>query len=214
MTTRACCAIGAALAAIHRAGANAPAGLDALVGESRFDREALARRLASLPSSLPPEVAAARDKVATWLDLPASESRITGLIHGDLFRDNVLWDGGRIAAVLDFESASKGSLAFDLMVTMLAWCFGDALDLGLASAMVRGYLEVRAIDPSTRAGLFEEALFACHRFATTRITDFELRPPGSGAYKDFRRWLAREDALRALGRDGLRAALFGPTPDG
>ncbi len=51
-----------------------------------------------------------------------------GLIHGDLFRDNVLWREGEISALLDFESASRGSRPFDLMVTILAWCFGDSLD--------------------------------------------------------------------------------------
>ena len=44
------------------------------------------------------------------------------MIHGDLFRDNVLWAGGEVAAILDFEQASGGSLAYDLAVCINDWC--------------------------------------------------------------------------------------------
>jgi homoserine kinase type II len=94
------------------------------------------------------------------------------LIHGDLFRDNVLWNGAEIAALLDFESASDGVLAYDLMVTVLAWCFGDALDVSLARAMVAGYAEVRALSRAETDGLLERvALRRCgSRSRASRIT--------------------------------------------
>jgi homoserine kinase type II len=51
--------------------------------------------------------------------------------------------------------------------------------------------------------LYSQAVFACARFSTTRITDFELRPRGTGVHKDFRRWLRRLDTVERLGEVGL-----------
>jgi homoserine kinase type II len=97
------------------------------------------------------------------------------------------------------------------MVTILAWCFGDDLEPGPASAMARAYLAT--MKPTAEEGeafrrdLYPQAIFACARFATTRITDFELRPKGTGIYKDFRRFLARMDTIERLGPEGLLTIL-------
>ena len=121
----------------------------------------------------------------------------TGTTHGDLFRDNVRWDGEEIVAALDFESAAMGTLAYDLAVTILAWCFTDRFEPSLVSALVAGYESVRRLEPSERAGLVAEAELACLRFATTRITDVETRSTGGGPRKDYRRFLARLDEVGA-----------------
>jgi len=93
------------------------------------------------------------------------------------------------------------------MVTLLAWCVGDALDPELARALADGYTAARPLPEAEAEALYAEGSFAALRFAITRITDFELRPRGSGVYKDFRRFVARGAALTALGSDGLRALL-------
>ncbi|HEX4335119.1 MAG TPA: homoserine kinase [Polyangiaceae bacterium] len=120
----------------------------------------------------------------------------SGVIHGDLFRDNVLWSGERIAALIDFESASNGPFAFDLMVTIHAWCYGDAFRPDLVGALLRGYDAVRHLEPSEHAGLLVEGALAALRFATTRITDFSMRAaPGQPPLRDYRRFLGRLEAL-------------------
>ncbi len=206
--------VGEALARVHEAGAGILAGpLGGDVGPGRFERRDLLGRLGGLEGlRLAPDVKAAQLQLMNALESlernPTERGPI-GFIHGDLFRDNVLFDEGGETVLLDFESASRGPIAFDLSVTILAWCFGDDLDLGLAAALVAGYRSVRDLHPRSRAALHGEALFACIRFATTRITDFELRPPGSGVYKDFRRWLERRAALLELGSAGFDAVLFG-----
>ncbi len=161
------------------------------------------------------DVRHARARLESTLSNEVAPTGPTGVIHGDLFRDNVLFDGERIVALLDFESASIGSFAFDLMVTILSFCFGDHLDEALACAMTRGYLEEAAFSPDElacfgRRALSQMRLFACARFTTTRITDFELRPKGTGIYKDFRRFLHRMDAIEALGKRGLATFLQVP----
>jgi homoserine kinase type II len=128
------------------------------------------------------------------------------VIHADLFRDNVLWDGTSVAGLLDFESASRGSAAFDLMVAVLAWCFGDTLELPLARALVGGYASVRPLGDE-RARLYDEAVFAAVRFSITRITDFELRARGAGVHKDFRRFVARLRAVEEIGPGAWPSAL-------
>jgi homoserine kinase type II len=122
----------------------------------------------------------------------------SGVIHGDLFRDNVLWQGDRIAALIDFESASTGPFAFDVMVTIQAWCFGDAFRLELVRAFFSGYESERSLEALERPALVAEGALAALRFATTRITDFSMRaPPGTPPLRDYRRFLARLEALES-----------------
>ncbi|MGK3997342.1 homoserine kinase [Sorangium sp. So ce1024] len=206
--------VGAALARVHLVGASFEGA-----SASRFDLDGLDQRLRGLRApgpggaapALPPDVAAAVDELTGRLErIRAATPRTPGpetLIHGDLFRDNVLWQDGEISALLDFESASRGSAAFDLAVTMLAWCFGDDLDPALAAALAAGYTSVRPLSAEERGRLFHESLVAALRFSITRITDFELRPKGSGVYKDYRRFLARQRTLERLGPEGLLALL-------
>ncbi|MDD2740698.1 MAG: homoserine kinase [Rhodocyclaceae bacterium] len=70
-----------------------------------------------------------------YADLPR------GVIHGDLFRDNVLWQSGQLSGVLDFYFAGEDVLLFDLAVVANDWC-ADAAKL---SALVAGYRSVRPI---------------------------------------------------------------------
>jgi homoserine kinase type II len=200
-------AVGRALARVHVAGAGE------LLEPSRFRYEDLQLRLdrvaASGDARFVQSVPSLRDALASaHRSRPAGLPR--GLIHGDLFRDNVLWEGdGTLAALLDFESASDGTFAYDLMVTILAWCVGDDLDLERARAMREGYEEVRPLTDPERQGLAAEGAFAALRFAVTRITDFGMRTAAGGPppARDWRRFLMRFDKLRALGADGVRRAL-------
>jgi homoserine kinase type II len=199
--------VGQALARVHVAGA----------GEarepSRFRYEDLSARLdrvaASGDARFAPLVPRLRDALAS-----AHEARPVGLprglIHGDLFRDNVLWaDDGTLAALLDFESASDGTFAYDLMVTVLAWCVGDDLDVVRARSMREGYEQVRPLDERERRALAADGQFAALSFAVTRVTDFGMRaaPEGPPPARDWRRFMMRFDKLRALGVDGVRHAL-------
>jgi homoserine kinase type II len=196
--------IGAALAGIHVAGQSFTAK------PSRFGSPELAARLESVArqGDLPIDVAAALPMLAARLArCDGAAARSDGVIHGDLFRDNVLWKGDRIEALLDFESASAGSYPFDLMVTALAWCTFDRFETAIARAMVEGYVSVRPLLADEIERIHAEACFAALRFTITRITDYELRPRGKGVFKDYRRFLARLSDLEALGDAGLRTAL-------
>ena len=188
---------GAALARMHQAGADFP---DPSPG--RYEPAEIDRRFAAIAAAAAQdaELNAAAAELGPELDrLWASRlpDLPLGLIHGDLFIDNVLFDGDRLTALLDFEQASWGRLAYDLAVTVLAFGFGrDDFRPEPTRAVVEGYASVRTLTPPERAAFADELRFAACRFAVTRITDVHLRrnagaPPG----KDYRRYLQRLTAI-------------------
>jgi homoserine kinase type II len=137
----------------------------------------------------------------------------TGLIHGDLFIDNVLYEDvpagapPRLGALLDFEQASWGRLAYDLAVTTLAFAYGrDDFRPDVTRALLEAYAAARPPGDDERRAFGAELRFAACRFATTRITDVHLkRDAGAPAGKDFRRYLARLASVdvHLATRDGL-----------
>jgi len=202
VTTDDAALVGASLARVHRAG-QAFTEADALTSSSRFSIGDIRARLTSLSGrGLPAELEAARRRLEQQAERLAQvipKAAPLALIHGDLFRDNVLFTPDGSVSLLDFESASTGQAAFDLMVTTLSWCFGDDLDRELARALFRGYAAIRPLDAAEIGELWDQGRIACIRFATTRMSDYELRPRDQGVYKDYRRFLARLRALDELG---------------
>jgi len=198
-------ALGDALASLHLATPNVTR-----LPDGRFRTEDLLKRLDRIEAESPEHRDAAlhiRRRLTHYAGLRNLELPM-GIVHGDLFKDNVLWSGTRVVALLDFESASHGLFAFDIMVTLLAWCYGDAFDPALVSAMLGSYVARRPLGRAERAALLVEGALACLRFATTRITDFSMRaPPGQAPLRDYRRFLARLSALEQGMLDPHLAAL-------
>lgn len=152
-----------------------------------------------LPVALRDDLALMAKRLEALTRNPLPDPVAPTIVHGDLFRDNVLWEGEQLSALLDFEFASQGSPLFDLMVTMLSWCFGSELEPSLARAFVASYRSERSLGDGELAACYSQALQACLRFAISRITDYELKPRERIAYKDYRRFLARLCAVESLG---------------
>ena len=198
-----CEAIGAALGALHAAAAD--------FGERRegiYTFERIVRRIESFRGDERlAEVMPLLDEETAFVRTSRAPELPSGTLHGDLFPDNALWRGGRLQAVLDFEQASFGRLAYDFAVTLLAWCWSGAdLDPTRARALAAGYQSVRPIAAVEREGLFVEARIAALRFTVTRITDVFLTGMARDG-KNFRDYLARLVRLRELGRSGLDGLL-------
>jgi homoserine kinase type II len=195
--------LGAALAALHTVGLELPASWRR---GSIYDHEHLVARYARFEDALDPALAKAipilGEELAHAAQHRAVRARATcGIIHGDLFRDNVLWEGERLVAILDFEQASGGSLAYDIAVCMNDWCWDGAPRLDLAQALLAGYASRRPLTDGDRAALPIEVRAAAARFTITRITDVYLARVDNRE-KDFRAFLARVEAWRgpALGQ--------------
>lgn len=194
--------LGEALARLHVAGLALPPSWRR---GSIYDHDHLKARYDRFASNVDPALAHAiaiiGEELAHASERAAVRRRATqGLIHGDLFRDNVLWEGGAITAILDFEQASGGSLAYDLAVCINDWCWTAQPELELVGALLEGYQRVRPLTPGDREALPIEVRAAATRFTITRITDVYLARV-TNPEKDFRAFLARVEAWRgpALG---------------
>ena len=204
--------LGAALARLHVAGLELPAGWRR---GSIYDHDHLVARYDRIATASDPQLAHAirllGEELAIVTDAAALRRRATtGMIHGDLFRDNVLWDTSpEVTALLDFEQASGGSLAYDLAVCINDWCWDPsaaAPSAALARALFAGYQAVRPLPAGDREALGIEIRAAAARFTITRITDVYLaRVPNPE--KDFRAFLARVEAWRGPALGQLTSAL-------
>jgi homoserine kinase type II len=195
VTPERCKAVGTALARASRAGQDFP-----VIREGRFKLSDVSRLLAQASAAARPEIASELAQLKALnaeLDANIPKGLGRGVVHGDLFRDNVLWQGQELVALLDWESASDGIVIYDLAVTLLAWCCGDTFDFTLARAMVDGYRSERDIPANEWVGLWWMMRLGCLRFATTRITDVYLRGTYPEGYKSFRRFLLRLACVEA-----------------
>ena len=104
-----------------------------------------------------------------------------GVIHADFFPDNVFFIRGRFAAAIDFYFACNDTLAYDVAVCLVSWCFDEAgrLQDGHARALLAGYEAVRPLTRTEREALPMLARGAAMRFFLTRLIDWDATPAGA-----------------------------------
>lgn len=195
-----CEALGAALAQLHEVGRAVPKHFHR---QGRYTHDQIQTRFEDFKNSSDPElqpaIAALREEFEWLAEREADRAAgQRGIIHGDLYPDNVLVSGTEIVALLDFEQASVGSLIYDLSVAINAWCFGSKLEPERVTALIRGYESRLPLDAEKRALLNIELRGSALRFLVTRITDIYLSA-GAPQTKDFRRFLMRLESWRATG---------------
>jgi len=117
-----------------------------------------------------------------------------GVIHADLFPDNVFFLDDRLSGLIDFYFACTDFYAYDLVICMNAWCIEPdrAFNLTKARALLGAYQRVRPLTPAERAALPLLARGGALRFLLTRLYDWLNRPPGAFVEpKDPREYLAK-----------------------
>jgi homoserine kinase type II len=104
-----------------------------------------------------------------------------GVIHADYFPDNVFFRAGRFAGAIDFYFACEDALAYDVAVSLNAWCFeaDGSFNITAARALVSGYEAVRPLSAAERAALPVLAHGAAMRFFLTRLHDWGATPAGA-----------------------------------
>jgi len=108
-----------------------------------------------------------------------------GVIHADMFRDNVFFLGDDLSGVIDFYFACNDALAYDVAVGLNAWCFerDHSFNITKGQALLRGYTSVRPLQPAERAALPTLARGAALRFMLTRLYDWVNTPDGAQVVK-------------------------------
>ena len=174
-----CREVGRALAGLHRAGADfaltRPNAL-ALTGWRKL-WEGARDRADEVDAGLKADIDAdfalfERD----WpRDLPA------GVIHADLFPDNVFFLGNELSGLIDFYFACNDFLAYDVATCLNAWCFekDGSYNITKGAALLSGYESVRRLEPAELAALPLLARGSALRFLLTRLYDWLTIPDGA-----------------------------------
>jgi len=105
----------------------------------------------------------------------------TGIIHADLFPDNVFFLGDELSGLIDFYFACTDTLAYDIAICLNAWCFETDLSFNItkARALLNGYSKVRPLSPDEYDALPILARGAALRFLLTRLYDWLSVPEGA-----------------------------------
>lgn len=108
-------------------------------------------------------------------DLPS------GVIHADLFPDNVFFLNDRLSGLIDFYFACNDYLVYDLAVCINAWCFEKDCSFNLTKGMemIAGYQSVRPLSAAEIEALPILARGSALRFFLTRLYDWIMTPPGA-----------------------------------
>ena len=105
----------------------------------------------------------------------------TGLIHADLFPDNVFFTGERLTGLIDFYFACTDAFAYDLAICLNAWCFepDGAFNVTKARVMLSNYRKVRPFSDAELEALPLLARGSAIRFLLTRLFDLLNHPEGA-----------------------------------
>ena len=200
-----CRAAGEACARLHLAGRDFSMYRrnNLSVAEWKQIFEPLARHADRLRDGLGLWIADELDTLAElWpTDLPS------GVIHADMFPDNVFFAGEQLTGIIDFYFACNDFFAYDLAICLNSWCFpkGRGFDPDLAAAMVSGYNGERRLEEREVTALPILARGAAMRFLLTRLEDW-FKHADSGNRKDPLEFLPIIETCRRLDS----AVLFRP----
>ncbi len=177
--TRHCGMLGEALARMHAAGEGFPlrrANALSVNGWLPLFRRAEGRADEVLPGLA---VTLAEEIATLGRSWPAGLPR--GVIHADLFPDNVFFLAGKLSGLIDFYFACDDALAYDLAICLNAWCFEPdaSFNITRGMAMINGYERVRRLEQPEIEALPALARGAALRFLLTRLVDWLDRTEGA-----------------------------------
>jgi homoserine kinase type II len=179
ITAQHCAALGHAMADLHMKGLGfphtRPNSLGLRAWRPLFDQEA--QRADEVKPGLAAFLRRELDHLEShWpLDLPA------GIIHADLFPDNVFYQGDEISGLIDFYFACTDFLAYDIAICLNAWCFetDGSFNITKARLLLLNYQQVRPLSSAEFDALPILARGAAIRFLLTRLYDWLNTPAGA-----------------------------------
>ena len=175
-----CREAGEGLAWLHLSGEGYPARRANDLGQPHWAPLFAKHRQAA--DGLKPGLAATIDKDLAALALAWPRGLPAGVIHADYFPDNVFFKSdGKFAAAIDFYFACDDAYAYDIAVTLNAWCFeaDGSFNITAARALIAGYERRRPLSPAERDAIPILARGAAMRFFLTRLADWGATPAGA-----------------------------------
>ena len=185
---------GSALARLHEAAADFALGRENTLGAHTWRPlyDASAARADTVEAGLKAEIEHRLQAIlAKWpTDLPS------GAIHADLFPDNMFLQDGAVSGVIDYYFACTDAYAYDLAITLNAWCFDgeNCWRPDHSAQMMAGYQSIRPLSAAEQAALPVLLQGAAMRFLLTRLYDW--LHPRSDALANQKDPLQQRDQLR------------------
>jgi len=176
---RHCAPLGRVLAEMHLAAANfgmaRPNALDLAGWRPLFDR--CGPRAHEVQNGLAGEI----EQELEYLEENWPSGLPTGVIHADLFPDNVFFLGDRVSGVIDFYFACNDLFAYDLAICINAWCFekDGSFNVTKARHMLNAYRSVRPFSAAELAAIPVLLRGGALRFLLTRLHDWLHHPEGA-----------------------------------
>jgi len=174
-----CAALGEALARLHLAGADFPMRRENALSVAGWRQlyAACSERADEVQRNLKAALAAELDE----LEREWPRGLPQGVIHADLFPDNVFFLGDKLSGLIDFYFACTDTLAYDVAICLNAWCFeiDQSYNVTKGRALLANYARVRALSAQEWEKLPLLARGAALRFLLTRLVDWLNVPPGA-----------------------------------
>jgi homoserine kinase type II len=174
-----CAGVGRALAHLHRAGASFPMtrANDLSIAGWRRIFEACQARAVEVQQGLADELS----NELALIERVWPRGLPTGVIHADLFPDNVFFRDREVSGLIDFYFACSDFLAYDLGVCLNAWCFeaDGSLNVTKARLLLDGYRRERPLASDELDALPLLARGSALRFLLTRLFDWLNQPAGA-----------------------------------
>src|SRR5215472_3907720 len=174
-----CAGVGRALAALHRAGASFAMNRanDLSLDGWRRLYDSCALRAAEIQPGLAEEIG----RELECLEVAWPQALPSGVIHADLFPDNVFFREREVSGLIDFYFACTDFLAYDLAICLNAWCFESdgSFNITKARLLLDGYRRGRPLTASELAALPLLARGSALRFLLTRLFDWLNQPQGA-----------------------------------
>jgi homoserine kinase type II len=176
---RHCAALGEALAKLHLAGADFK-----MTRRNALSVEGwrpLYEQAASRADTVQHELSALIAGELSHLEKHWPRHLPQGVIHADLFPDNVFFLGNRLSGLIDFYFACTDMLAYDVAICLNAWCFeaDHSYNVTKGSELLAGYSRVRPLSGAELDALPLLSRGAATRFLLTRLVDWLNVPEGA-----------------------------------
>jgi homoserine kinase type II len=174
-----CAAVGEALAKLHLAGADFPLKRANALSVSGW--RTIGEAAAPRADNVQPGLAAAITKELAFLESAWPRGLPQGVIHADLFPDNVFFLGDKLSGLIDFYFACTDTLAYDVAVCLNAWCFepDHSYNVTKGRGLLQAYMKARPLSAAEREALPLLCRGAALRFLLTRLEVWLDVPPGA-----------------------------------